>query len=141
MLKIRIEFFDKNGIKMEQIKYYTDASYCPITKNGIICFDVYNNELMDSFTHKYKNIKNSELEKIGIDLCIEHSTNNNFERIIIFTDCLSAFGKSYPQFVKLNFIKGHNKKSLLDEDGLKFRNVDLRARKVLRLSRIENTQI
>lgn len=123
---------------MSFIKCYTDASYCNETKIGIVCYDVYiDNICVHSEIHSYQKEKNSELEKIGIDKCIEYcETRYHTLNIIIYTDCKSN-NKNCPNNISILWIKGHNKKSLLDENGLRFRNVDIRARSELKSKRLE----
>lgn len=112
---------------------FTDASYDPQMKIGVIVFRIY----LDGIKNEYQqyieiinNIKNSELEKIGINKCIKATLNYN--DVTIYTDCQSGMDAFQNDRISMNYIKGHDKKSNRDDIGLIFREVDILARKELR---------
>lgn len=107
-------------------KLFTDASYSPIYNFGVVSIDIYMNEiLIYSYDYQFENLKSSELEKIGIDLCFEYIQNYNISDFTIFSD----FKSSNANVV---FLKGHSKKSLKSHDDLLFQLVDKRSRKIMR---------
>lgn len=108
------------------MEFFTDASYCNKTGLGFISIDIYLNDVLIKQIDKiYRGIKNSELEKIGVDICHENVEGD----YIIYTDCNS--NKSD----KICWIKGHGKVNKEDKLRTRFRIVDIRSRKIMRLNR------
>lgn len=112
---------------------FTDASYDPQMKIGVIVFRIYQDGIKNEyqqFIEIINNIKNTELEKIGINKCIQATLQ--YDNITIYTDCQSGIDVFQKDRISINYIKGHDKKSNRDEIGLIFRDVDIFARKELR---------
>lgn len=113
--------------------FFTDASYSPQTGIGVIVVkQVVDNEEID-FVFHHQGIKNSELEKLGIDICV-HSAVAAGMPAHIYTDCQSALS-SYSNVPNATFhwIQGHlAKKDRTSAPDRYFRAVDLKARKELR---------
>lgn len=120
------------------LKYYTDASYSPQTGFGVIAIrKVVNSNMITDSTTTYHGIKNSELEKIGIEICIrdaQEQCNTTGSMIHVFTDCESSISNYESEInLKVHWIQGHlAKKNRISEDDRHFREVDLKARKELR---------
>lgn len=124
---------------------FTDASYCQQTNIGVIVCRIYetsitpyNYELLEfeKITLVKNGIKNSELEKIGIDTCIDIFHQKHKDKCIIYTDCQSAvLNHTKDDNIELIFVKGHSRKYELNYIGLIFRSVDKEARKHLRMLR------
>lgn len=116
-------------------KFFTDASYCNKTKIGVISLDVYLNEILIlSKDFKYQDIKNSELERIGINICLKEIEHNGITNYTIYSDCLSYISK-INEIVNIEYIKGHKKLELMGFNDIYFRIVDKRSRKILRAAR------
>lgn len=113
-------------------KLFTDASYSPINFIGFISIDIYNedNTLLHSVDIKCENEKNSRMEKIGIDYCLNYITSNNIHNYTIYSDCLSFINKCNNN--NIIFVKGHSKMIDKTDDEKLFKKVDLRSRKLLR---------
>uniref|UniRef100_A0A6C0BDA2 RNase H type-1 domain-containing protein n=1 Tax=viral metagenome TaxID=1070528 RepID=A0A6C0BDA2_9ZZZZ len=112
---------------------FTDASYDPKLKFGVIVYRIYPNGINYEYEQTIKifnEIKNSELEKIGIQECINSTLE--FDHVTIFTDCKSAISEFQNDRVLIVYIKGHTKKINRDENGLIFREIDILSRKKLR---------
>jgi ribonuclease HI len=93
-----------------------------------------NSDLIFEGYKQYQNIKNSELEKMGIQLCLEKCQEMDSKKdIAIYTDCESAIGNiQLPNNAQLKWVKGHSKKSEKDEFDLKFQICDKKAREKMR---------
>jgi hypothetical protein len=108
------------------MELFTDASYCHKTGVGVISIDIYvNDELINKMDRIYQDIKNSDLEKLGIDICHEHAYGN----YTIYTDCKSSKSNN------IIWIKGHGKVSKHNSLRMKFRRVDIRSRNIMRSHR------
>lgn len=113
------------------MEFFTDASYCNKTGLGVISIDIYLNDVLIKQMDKiYRGIKNSELEKTGVDICHENASEIGRD-YIIYTDCNS--NKSD----KICWIKGHAKVDKEDKLRTRFRIVDIRSRKIMRQNRKE----
>ena len=110
---------------------FTDASYCPMTKIGVVVCRIYNNSLTNYVDNEiyHNGVRSDDLERIGIEYCIEECNKVINEYSVIYTDYMSAVGNYNANLV---YVKGHFKKSNLNDIGLIFRSVDKRARMILR---------
>lgn len=111
--------------------FFTDASYSPQLKIGVIAtIEVENGVEKEIVITEHNMIKNSELEKMGIERCIKLADGRN---ATIYTDCESALKGKIHDNISFVWIKGHksleNRKT---ETDILFRKVDLIARRRLR---------
>lgn len=91
-----------------ELKYFTDASYSPQTTLGVIAIKKVFNNVETDYIHVYKGLKNSELEKVGIKLCVYNRNTEHADTYAnVFTDCESSIHNLNFPNVSLNWIKGH----------------------------------
>ena len=120
---------------ISDIKYFTDASYSPQTGIGVIVIKKVIGENKIDLVKKFTDKKNSELEKIGIEICYNDAIQNHYNaNVSIYTDCKSGINEYNDlKNIKINWIKGHcPKKDRTNENEKMFREVDIKARKELR---------
>lgn len=115
---------------------FTDASFDPVMKIGVVAIKVIDNTPNEEKIYSFNNdeLKNTQLELYGIDLCIELFNYN--DKTVIFTDCQASSSKVLPPNFQIVKIKAHKKKSDCDDIELKFREVDILSRKILKRRRL-----
>ena len=113
---------------------YVDASYNSQKNIGVISYIIINNDI--EILNKYEilnNIKNTQLEILGVNKCIEECSNiSETSTIIIYTDCQKALQLNLDSNIKIIKVKGHSKKTEKDENDIIFSKVDKKAKKILR---------
>ncbi len=113
------------------IDCFTDASYSKEANGSYIGYMIGNNEIVTEFCPE---IKNTQGEILAIEKCIS-VCNENYKdhQIHIYTDCQKAINL-YENNDSMVFHKmqGHIKKSLMNDEQLKFSKVDKMTRKELR---------
>lgn len=117
------------------INCFTDASYSKEKGASVIAYKIGNDIINTKIMY---NMKNSEAEKYGVEI-VYNLANNKYPNsfIKIYTDCKNI--KYSQNNLKIYWIKGHTKSNDRTDNDLIFREVDKKARKVLRsLSFIEN---
>lgn len=116
------------------LKFFTDASYSPEMKVGVVVtLETVDGIEMEPIVTVHNNVKNSQLEKIGIERCIEIGINKTDGQFTIYTDCESSIKFYNNDLINIKWIKGHkSKSSRISFEDLTFRKVDLLARKNLR---------
>lgn len=137
------------------VRFFTDASYSPEYKFGIIG---YMQEHCQVNTEIIKDMKNTQCELEAIIKVFEFVTNNSnmYKEIVIYTDCQRAItlmddrsiknelryirfyqglDKVIDQSIKCTIqkVKGHSKKSCKNNIDLEFYKVDTAVRRKLRL--------
>ena len=136
-----------------EINCYTDASYSKEKAISVVACIINGEPIQTLF---YPNIKNTQAEILGIQYCINYCLNNYTKQHInkqilfnelltinIYTDCQNAWKHNFVSInanintntnVKVNLfkVKGHQKKSNMNEHDLIFKQVDKHARKILR---------
>jgi ribonuclease HI len=117
----------------ELIECYTDASYSKEKSTSVVAFKIGNAPIC---TKILKNVKNTEAEIEGIRECLRlcELIYGVDKMVNIYTDCSKAFQTTFN--TNMNFIiikvKGHQRKSEMNENDLIFKEVDKFARKTLR---------
>lgn len=121
---------------------FSDASYCPRTKIGIIIIKIYQDETcIINEIQRIDNINNTQLEDMGIQLSLNKVKDIASDKVIIYSDsesCIKKYNKNNnDERINFIYIKGHDRKINRDEIGLKFREIDILARKELKRVRKE----
>lgn len=124
---------------MQSLEFYVDASYSPTTKIGISALiTVVDNVESEPLITEYHNVKNSQLEKEGIEECIKIANsylekNPDLKSIKVYSDCKSAVEKYNSELIEVVWIKGHKPTSkCIEREEIIFKKVDKIARKILR---------
>lgn len=107
---------------------FTDASYSKEKGASVIAYKICNDIINIKIIY---NMKNSEAEKYGVEF-VYNLANNKYPNCLIkiYTDCKNI--KYSQNNLEVCWIKGHTKSNERNNNDLIFRQVDQKARKVLR---------